>query len=462
MTAQIHVFRVFDKNFVLDVNSGSVLQLDDLAFDILKNYDLNTDEKVLQDLQSKYPKSKITEVLDEIKILKDEGYLFTEVDAKPILGKLENRYYVKSLCLNVAHDCNLRCKYCFASKGNYSGKRELMSSEVGKKAVDFLVENSGNMRNVEIDFFGGEPLLAMETVKEVVSYAKTLEKEYRKRFNFTITTNALLLDDNTINYLHKNMDNVVLSLDGRKNVNDHIRVRADGSGSYDDIVYKIQKMVELRERYKKEYYVRGTFTRYNLDFAEDVFHLADLGFREISIEPVVGNDGDYLLKEEDLRVLFEQYGRIAAEYLRRKKTGENPFRFYHFNMDIYHGPCIYKRLWACGAGRDYLAVTPSGEIYPCHQFVGQSQFLMGNIFDGRLNDDVIDLLKETHVFSKDECSTCWARYFCSGGCNANNFLINGDMKKPYHITCELQKKRIEYAIYLNSQQEVISPGDNNL
>ncbi|MGB4394264.1 MAG: thioether cross-link-forming SCIFF peptide maturase [Tepidanaerobacteraceae bacterium] len=462
MTAQIHVFRVFDKNFVLDVNSGSVLQLDDLAFDILKNYDLNTDEKVLQDLQSKYPKSKITEVLDEIKNLKDEGYLFTEVDAKPILGKLENRYYVKSLCLNVAHDCNLRCKYCFASKGNYSGKRELMSSEVGKKAVDFLVENSGNMRNVEIDFFGGEPLLAMETVKEVVSYAKTLEKEYRKRFNFTITTNALLLDDNTINYLHKNMDNVVLSLDGRKNVNDHIRVRADGSGSYDDIVYKIQKMVELRERDKKEYYVRGTFTRYNLDFAEDVFHLADLGFREISIEPVVGNDGDYLLKEEDLRVLFEQYGRIAAEYLRRKKTGENPFRFYHFNMDIYHGPCIYKRLWACGAGRDYLAVTPSGEIYPCHQFVGQSQFLMGNIFDGRLNDDVIDLLKETHVFSKDECSTCWARYFCSGGCNANNFLINGDMKKPYHITCELQKKRIEYAIYLNSQQEVISPGDNNL
>ncbi len=462
MTAQIHVFRVFDKNFVLDVNSGSVLQLDDLAFDILKNYDLNTDEKVLQDLQSKYPKSKITEVLDEIKNLKDEGYLFTEVDAKPILGKLENRYYVKSLCLNVAHDCNLRCKYCFASKGDYSGKRELMSSEVGKKAVDFLVENSGNMRNVEIDFFGGEPLLAMETVKEVVSYAKTLEKEYRKRFNFTITTNALLLDDNTINYLHKNMDNVVLSLDGRKNVNDHIRVRADGSGSYDDIVYKIQKMVELRERDKKEYYVRGTFTRYNLDFAEDVFHLADLGFREISIEPVVGNDGDYLLKEEDLRVLFEQYGRIAAEYLRRKKTGENPFRFYHFNMDIYHGPCIYKRLWACGAGRDYLAVTPSGEIYPCHQFVGQSQFLMGNIFDGRLNDDVIDLLKETHVFSKDECSTCWARYFCSGGCNANNFLINGDMKKPYHITCELQKKRIEYAIYLNSQQEVISPGDNNL
>jgi uncharacterized protein len=462
LTAQIHVFRVFDKNFVLDVNSGSVLQLDDLAFDILKNYDLNTDEKVLQDLQSKYPKSKITEVLDEIKNLKDEGYLFTEVDAKPILGKLENRYYVKSLCLNVAHDCNLRCKYCFASKGDYSGKRELMSSEVGKKAVDFLVENSGNMRNVEIDFFGGEPLLAMETVKEVVSYAKTLEKEYRKRFNFTITTNALLLDDNTINYLHKNMDNVVLSLDGRKNVNDHIRVRADGSGSYDDIVYKIQKMVELRERDKKEYYVRGTFTRYNLDFAEDVFHLADLGFREISIEPVVGNDGDYLLKEEDLRVLFEQYGRIAAEYLRRKKTGENPFRFYHFNMDIYHGPCIYKRLWACGAGRDYLAVTPSGEIYPCHQFVGQSQFLMGNIFDGRLNDDVIDLLKETHVFSKDECSTCWARYFCSGGCNANNFLINGDMKKPYHITCELQKKRIEYAIYLNSQQEVISPGDNNL
>jgi uncharacterized protein len=462
LTAQIHAFRVFDKNFVLDVNSGSVLQIDDLAFDVLKNYYLDSEEKALQDLQSKYPKAKIEEVLDEIQILKEEGYLFTDMDLKPVLEKLENSYHVKALCLNVAHDCNLRCKYCFASKGDYSGKRELMSPQIGKMAVDFLVNNSGNMRNLEIDFFGGEPLMALETVKEVVSYAKGLEKEHPKEFHFTITTNALLIDDDAIKYLHENMDNIVLSLDGRKHVNDYIRVRADGSGSYDDIVSNIKKMVAMRERDKKEYYVRGTFTRYNLDFAKDVFHLADLGFREVSIEPVVGSDGDYLLKEENLPILYEQYGQIATEYIRRKKSGKNPFRFYHFNMDIYHGPCIYKRLWACGAGRDYLAVTPSGDIYPCHQFVGQNEFLMGNVFEGRLKQDIVDLLKQSHVFAKEECPSCWARYFCSGGCNANNFLINGDMKKPYHITCELQKKRIEYAVYLNSQQEIISSAYNNL
>jgi len=453
LTAQIHTFRVFDKSFVLDVNSGSVLQIDDLAFDVLKNYEISSEENIISELQSKYPESKIKEVLDEIKLLKDEGYLYTDLDVQPIIEKLENRHYVKALCLNVAHDCNLRCRYCFASKGNYHGKRELMSPLVGKKAVDFLIVHSGNMRNVEIDFFGGEPLMAMETVKEVIDYARSQEQGHNKKFHFTITTNALLLDDDTIEYLHENMDNIVLSLDGRKQVNDYFRVRADGRGSYDDTVSKIKKIVALRERDGKEYYVRGTFTRHNLDFAKDVFHLADLGFKEISIEPVVGNDDDYLLKQENLPIIFEQYGQIAAEYLRLKNTGEKPFKFYHFNMDIYNGPCIYKRLWACGAGRDYLAVTPSGEIYPCHQFVGHNQFFMGNVFDGKLDDEVSRLLKNTHVFSKDDCLTCWARFFCSGGCNANNFLINGDIKKPYCITCELQKKRIEYAIYLNSQQK---------
>lgn len=449
MTAQIHAFRVFNKNFVLDVNSGSVLQLDDLAFDILKDYHPNSSEKVFQSLESKYPKSQIKEALEEIQKLKEEGYLFTELDVSPVLDKLDTREYVKALCLNVAHDCNLRCKYCFASTGDYQGKRELMSEEIGKKAVDFLLKNSGNMENVEIDFFGGEPLMAIETVKKVISYAKEQEKKHQKKFHFTITTNALLLDDDLIDYLHEHMDNIVLSLDGRKEVNDFIRVKANGNGSYDDIVHNIKKLVELREKDNKEYYVRGTFTRHNLDFAEDVFHLADLGFKEISIEPVVGKEGDYLLKEEDLPVLFEQYGNIAAEYIKRKTSGNKSFRFYHFNIDIYHGPCIYKRLWACGAGRDYLAVTPSGDIYPCHQFVGQNQFVMGNVSDGKLKEEVINLMRESHVFSKEECSTCWARFFCSGGCNANNYLINGDLKKPYHITCELQKKRIEYAIYLN-------------
>lgn len=453
MTAQIHTFRVFDKNLVLDVNSGSVLQLDDLAFNILNNFDLSSSENIFHNLEAKYPSSQIKETLHEIQTLKDEGYLFTEINVNPILDKLETRNYVKAICLNVAHDCNLRCKYCFASKGDYHGKRELMSIEVGKRTLDFLIKSSGNIENVEIDFFGGEPLLAMETVKEVISYAKVLEKLHHKKFHFTITTNALSLNDDIIEYLHEHMDNIVLSLDGRKVVNDFIRVRADGRGTYDNIVANIKKIVALREKDNKEYYVRGTFTKHNLDFAKDVFHMADLGFKEISIEPVVGKEGDYLLEEGNLSALFEQYRQIAAEYLKRKTTSKKPFKFYHFNVDIYHGPCIYKRLWACGAGRDYLAVTPSGDIYPCHQFIGQNEFLMGNVFDGKLKEDVITLLRQTHVFSKEECSTCWARFFCSGGCNANNFLINGDLKNPYHITCELQKKRIEYAIYLNTFEQ---------
>ncbi|NLU10566.1 MAG: thioether cross-link-forming SCIFF peptide maturase [Tepidanaerobacter acetatoxydans] len=455
MTAQIHKFRVFDKNLVLDVNSGSVLQLDDLAYDILDYYDecsLVT-ESALNELEMKYPKQNIKEALEEIETLKKEGYLFTETNLDPILNRLDTRHYVKALCLNVAHDCNLRCKYCFASKGDYHGKRELMSIEVGKKAVDFLVEKSGNMKNLEIDFFGGEPLMAMDTVREVISYAKSIEELCHKKFHFTITTNALLLNDEVIQYLHEHMDNIVLSLDGRKKVNDFIRVRADGSGTYDEIVSNIKKIVELRKRDKKEYYVRGTFTKYNLDFAEDVFHMADLGFKEISIEPVVGKDGDYLLEQDNLEILFKQYEKIANEYLKRKESVRNPFKFYHFNVDIYHGPCIYKRLWACGAGRDYLAITPSGDIYPCHQFIGQEKFIMGNVFEGELDENIIAKMRDTHVFSKPKCTTCWARYFCSGGCNANNFIINGDMKKPYEIACELQKKRIEYAIYLNVVNE---------
>ncbi|MDD4569034.1 MAG: thioether cross-link-forming SCIFF peptide maturase [Tepidanaerobacteraceae bacterium] len=449
MTAQIHKFRVFDKKLVLDVNSGSVLEVDDVAYDILEYYDKYSNESIFNKLESRYPKSNIKEALEEIQTLKEQRYLFTEMNEMPILEKLDTRHYVKALCLNVAHDCNLRCKYCFASKGDYHGKRELMSAEVGRRAVDFLLEKSGNMKNLEIDFFGGEPLMAMDTVREVISYAKSLEESHHKKFHFTITTNALLLDDEVIQYLHEHMDNIVLSLDGRKEVNDFIRVRADGSGSYDNIVSNIKKVVALRERDKKEYYVRGTFTNYNLDFASDVFHLADLGFREISIEPVVGKDEAYLLEESHLITLFDQYKEIAVEYLKRNKSKEKPFIFYHFNVDIYHGPCIYKRLWACGAGRDYLAVTPSGHIYPCHQFIGQERFLMGDVFDKILDENIINHLRDTHVFSKPECTECWAKYFCSGGCNANNFLINGDMKKPYKITCELQKKRIEYAIYLN-------------
>jgi len=445
---QIHKFRVFDKNIVLDVNSGSVFEIDDLVYDVLDIFEkLDTDD-IIKKLMPKYPKADILEALSEIEQLKAGHIIYTETDFSSAVEQIRGRQYVKALCLNVAHDCNLRCKYCFAAKGDYRGRRELMSKEVGRSAVDFLVEHSGHIRNLEIDFFGGEPLMALDTVKETVSYAKGVEEETGKKFHFTITTNAMLLDDKTIEYLNHNMDNIVLSLDGRKEVNDRIRVRADGSGSYDKIVPAIKKMVRLREKEHKDYYVRGTFTNKNLDFSEDVFHMADMGFEEISIEPAVGKEGDLLPAGGDEQVIYGQYETIAQEYLRRKSSGKNPFRFYHFNVNIYHGPCVYKRLSACGAGREYLAVTPGGDVYPCHQFIGTEDFIMGNVFEKKLDETIVRRFKNTHVFAKPGCSGCWARFFCSGGCNANNYQINGDMNVPYELTCKLQKKRIEVAIYL--------------
>lgn len=448
MNNLIHKFEIFDKYIVLDVNSGSVLEVDDLIYNLLEFYGKCSPEDAAK-IMVKYSPKEISEGLEEIKSLADRGILFTKANLDFAVEALGKRKRVKALCLNVAHDCNLRCTYCFASKGDYQGKRELMSKEAGRAAVDFLVASSGTLRNLEIDFFGGEPLMAIDTVKEVVSYSRSLEKGTGKTFHFTITTNGMLLTDENILYLHENMDNIVLSIDGRKEINDAIRVKADGSGSYDQIVGKIGKMVELRKRDGKEYYVRGTFTKGNLDFAKDVFHLANLGFSDISIEPVVGKDGDFLLKEEDLAAVKAQYDEIAKEYIKRKALGKKPFTFYHFKLNIYDGPCLLKRLMACGAGREYLAVTPSGEIYPCHQFVGNDEFVMGNVFDNIISEEIVDLMKDTHVFAKDKCCGCWARFYCSGGCNANNFVINGDMNVPYDITCELQKSRIEYAIYLN-------------
>lgn len=448
MRGQIHKFRVFDKNIVLDVNSGSVFEVDDLVYDVLDYYDKFDEDYIIKQLEGKYTRTDILEALAEIGELKGNRMIYTEADYSSVIEQLYARHYVKALCLNVAHECNLRCKYCFAAKGDYHGRRELMSKEVGRNAVDFLVEHSGNIKNLEMDFFGGEPLITLDTVKEMVSYARNIEEKAGKKFHFTITTNAVLLNEETTDYLHENMDNIVLSIDGRKEVNDHIRVRADGSGSYDMIVPNIKKMVILREKDHKEYYVRGTFTNKNLDFSEDVFHMADMGFKQISIEPVVGKEGDFLLTEGDVQIIYDQYEKIAQEYLQRESSGENPFRFYHFNMDIYDGPCIYKRLSACSAGREYLAVTPSGDIYPCHQFVGLDEFIMGNVFDKRLDERIVERFKNTHVFAKSECSGCWARFYCSGGCNANNYQINGDLNIPYKLTCKLQKKRIEIAIYL--------------
>lgn len=436
---------------VFDVNSGSVFEVDDLVYDVLEFYGEKKPQEIVYRLKDKYEESDIIEAIKELDELKARGFLFVEADLTRALEGLRQKKNVKALCLNVAHDCNLRCKYCFASKGHYNGERRLMDKKVAQSAVDFLIEHSGNLKNLEVDFFGGEPLMAFDTIKYVISYARSLEDRCGKRFHFTVTTNCTILNDEIIDYLHENMDNIVMSLDGRKRVNDAIRVKADGSGSYDQVVENIKRIVKLRKRDGKDYYVRGTFTRHNLDFAEDVFHLADLGFGEISIEPVVGSEGDHLIGYGDLETIYQQYDRIAREYIYRKNSGRNPFRFYHFNVDIYNGPCIYKRLSACGAGRDYLAVTPEGDIYPCHQFIGYREFYMGNVFEKKLNAEVIDKLNNTHVLAKSECESCWARFLCSGGCSANNYQINGDLNVPYDIACRLQKKRIEYAIYLSAK-----------
>ncbi|KXG78494.1 hypothetical protein AN618_02500 [Fervidicola ferrireducens] len=444
----VHAFQIWGTKMVLDVNSGSVFEVDDLVYDVLKFYEELSPEDVIAKLKEKYAESEIEEAIEELDILKAQGLLFSGANLDPAVELLNEKKYVKALCLNVAHDCNLRCRYCFASKGHYDGARQLMSKEVAKNAIDFLLQRSGGLKNLEVDFFGGEPLMAFDTIKYVVSYARSLEDKYNKKFHFTVTTNCLLLDDEIMDYLHKNMDNIVMSLDGRKMVNDRMRVRADGSGSYDRVVSNIKKLVALRKRDGKDYYVRGTFTKYNLDFAKDVIHMADLGFEEISIEPVVGKEGDFLIDEGDLETVYRQYDEIAREYIKRKTSGENPFRFYHFNIDIYKGPCLQKRLSACGAGREYLAVTPDGEIYPCHQFIGKREFVLGDVFEKTLDEDVIKKLKDTHVLAKPDCVSCWAKFFCSGGCSANNYEMNGDLNLPNKISCSLQKKRIEYALYL--------------
>ncbi|MCG0274737.1 MAG: thioether cross-link-forming SCIFF peptide maturase [Thermosediminibacteraceae bacterium] len=445
---QVHTFQIWDTKMALDVNSGSIFEVDDLVYDVLEFYGETSPRDIVSRLNGKYKESDIIEAIKELDTLKAQGLIFTEADLEEALESLKQKKYVKALCLNVAHDCNLRCRYCFASKGDYHGARQLMDKEVARAAVDFLIEHSGDIKNVEIDFFGGEPLMAFDTIKYVVSYAKSIEESCGKKFHFTVTTNCTLLNSEIVDYLHNNMDNIVMSLDGRKNVNDKMRIRANGSGTYDQVVSNIKKVVELRKRDGKDYYVRGTFTKHNLDFAEDALHMADLGFEEISIEPVVGADKDFLIGHEDLETIYQQYDRIAKEYVKRRASGKNPFRFYHFNIDIYKGPCIQKRLSACGAGREYLAVTPDGQIYPCHQFIGYKEFLLGNVFEKKLDDGVIDKLKDTHVLAKQNCASCWAKFFCSGGCNANNYQVNGDLNIPYDIACSMQKKRIEYALYL--------------
>ncbi|QXM05933.1 thioether cross-link-forming SCIFF peptide maturase [Crassaminicella indica] len=445
----IHKFTQDDIRIVLDVNSGAVHIIDEIVYDILDYYKKKNVEEIVEILEKKYSKEDIIEAIYEVKTLESEGLLFTEDTYKNHPSFLNRKPVVKALCLHVAHDCNIRCKYCFASQGDFKGQRTLMSEEVGKKALDFLIENSGNRRNLEVDFFGGEPLMNFEVVKKLVEYGRKREKEAGKRFRFTITTNGVLLNDENMKYINENMDNVVLSIDGRKEVNDNMRYGVNGKGTYDIIVPKFLKMAKMRNG--KDYFVRGTFTRENLDFSKDVLHLADLGFTSTSIEPVVTDEKyDYALREEDLDKIFEQYEILAKEYVKRKKEG-NGFSFFHFMLDLSQGPCVIKRLSGCGAGSEYLAITPEGDIYPCHQFVGDEDFCMGNVLEGKLNTSFQVDFKDAHVYNKEKCNDCWAKFYCSGGCHANAYNFNKDIYKPYELGCEMEKKRIECSLVIQAK-----------
>ena len=448
----VHLYKLNGYNIVLDVFSGSVHAVDDVAFDAISMYETHTPEEIKNALSEKYKDENVTsedldEVLSDILELKEGGKLFTEDQYADKAFDFKNRHTeIKALCLHVAHTCNLNCTYCFAAQGKYHGERALMSFETGKRALDFLVENSGKRRNLEVDFFGGEPLMNFEVVKQLVAYARSIEDKCGKHFRFTLTTNGVLLDDEVTEFANRECHNVVLSLDGRKEVHDRLRKTINGKGSYDTIVPKFQKFVKARG--DKGYYVRGTFTHNNTDFTNDIFHMADLGFTELSMEPVVCAPGEeYALTEEDLPVLFEQYEILAKEMLRREREGR-PFTFYHYMLDLTGGPCIYKRISGCGSGTEYLAVTPWGELYPCHQFVGDPKYSMGNIWDGVTNKALQDEFKLCNAYARPDCKDCWAKLYCSGGYAANAYHATGSITGTYHYGCELFKKRIECAIML--------------
>lgn len=450
--ALIHRFKQDEQCYVIDVNSGSLHMVDDLIYNMLEDENKLCDkEYLISKHKDKYLKEDIEEAYEDLLQLVNEGDLYSEDLYEEIAMKDDSDSYIKALCLNVIHDCNLKCKYCFADEGEYKGCRKPMSVEVGKKAIDYVLRNSGSIKNLEVDLFGGEPLMVFDTIKQIVDYAKKEDKKFGKNIRFTMTTNATLLNDEIMEYIDQNMGNIILSIDGRKEVNDKVRIRFDGSGSYDRILPNIKKMVERRDE-SKQYYARGTFTRNNTDFYEDVMALAKEGFKEISIEPVVLPDEHELsLREEDLSIIFDQYDKLYKEMVRRANEGDNPFKFYHFNIDLNGGPCVYKRIAGCGAGHEYVAITPDGEIYPCHQFVGNTDFLLGTLDTGIKNKKLSTEFKVAHIYNKPLCKSCWARFYCSGGCQANNFNFNGDIHIPYELGCKMQKKRIECAIALKAQ-----------
>ncbi len=454
----VHQYKNNGYNIVLDVNSGSVHVVDEVVYDVipavqdaLENGLLQEELEgaVLKKLSDVYAKEDISEAFAEVMELKEAGMLFTEdIYEKYIIDFKKRQTVVKALCLHIAHDCNLACKYCFAEEGEYHGRRALMSFEVGKKALDFLVVNSGNRVNLEVDFFGGEPLMNWQVVKDLVAYGRSLEEPYNKKFRFTLTTNGILLNDEVMEFANKEMANIVLSIDGRKDVHDYMRPFRNGAGSYDYIVPKFQKVAESRNQ--TNYYVRGTFTRNNMDFARDVMHLADLGFKQISVEPVVADEAEsYAIRKEDIPALLAEYDKLAQELLKRKKEG-NGVNFFHFMIDLQGGPCVAKRLSGCGSGTEYLAVTPWGDFYPCHQFVGQEEFLMGNVEEGIVRPDIVDEFKTCNVYAKDKCKKCFAKFYCSGGCAANSYNFHGNINDAYDIGCELQRKRVECAIMIKA------------
>jgi len=448
----IHQYRMDDLNIVLDIHSGSVHVVDGISYDLIEKLASGmTSEEAMASLEVAYKSDDLQQAYEEIKELEDEGMLFSEDTYKSAVLDFKNRStVVKAICLHVAHDCNLACRYCFASEGEYHGARSLMSFEVGKKAFDYLVANSGNRRNLEVDFFGGEPLMNFDVVKQLVAYGRSIEAANNKNFRFTLTTNGVLLNDENMAFMNEHMHNVVLSVDGRPSVNDNMRPASNGKGSYDVIVPKFKKFAELR--HQENYYVRGTFTHENLDFAEDVLHLADEGFKQISMEPVVApDDMFYALKEEDVETLKGQYEYLAMKKLEYIKEGKD-FNFFHFMIDLTQGPCVAKRLAGCGSGVEYLAVTPEGDLYPCHQFVGIDEFKLGTVDTGIVNTDKQGEFKCCNVYAKDACKNCWARFYCSGGCSANSHNFHNDILATYELGCELEKKRVECAIFLKAKE----------
>lgn len=449
----IHKYAMNGLKIVVDINSGSVHVVEDIVYDILDFVTDYSETEIVEMLRNKYGEKAIREAYNEIIKLKNEGLLFSQDVYKERVMARRKDTNIKALCLNIAHDCNLRCEYCFASTGDYHGGRKLMPLEIAKKSIDFLLENSGNRNRLEIDFFGGEPLLNFDVVKAVVMYGRSIEGKYGKHIGFTLTTNATLLNEEIMDYLNENMDNVVLSIDGRKNINDRMRKTINGKGTYDIIMPKIKEFVNKRG--DKSHYIRGTFTKNNLDFGNDVLALADEGFKEISIEPVIAErEKKYALSEDDLPLIMEEYENLARSIIEYDKQGKS-FRFYHFMIDLNGGPCIYKRVSACGSGAEYFAVTPDGDLYPCHQFVGREGYLMGNVYEGIKNNELREKFSENTVYHKPKCIDCWAKFYCSGGCQANADAFNGDLKKPYDLECKLQQKRIECAIMLKAYYSII-------